>query len=125
MPPARTPRDVDVLVGARIASRRMELGLSQSDLAHALGITFQQVQKYERGTNRVSSSKLWMTAEFLGLPINALFPDAEEVSGEAPEPVAMTGTARRIGLEAKRLSPADQRMVAFLLRRLVGDAEPD
>jgi transcriptional regulator with XRE-family HTH domain len=52
------PHNVDVHVGMRIRQKRKELGLSQGALANALDLTFQQVQKYERGTNRVSASKL-------------------------------------------------------------------
>lgn len=117
---ARAVKETDVFVGARIAERRAALGLSQSDLGRALGITFQQVQKYETGANRVSASKLWLTAEFLGLPINALFPPiddaAEEADPEAGGPVSPM--ARRIAVEARALTPADQRVVLELLRRL-------
>ena len=67
------PEPVDVIVGARIAARRREMGLSQSDLARALSITFQQVQKYERGANRVSASKLYDIAAALRTPIAWFF----------------------------------------------------
>jgi transcriptional regulator with XRE-family HTH domain len=60
---------VDRHVGLRIRLRRKELGVSQEKLAVALGITFQQVQKYERGANRISASKLWETARALSVPI--------------------------------------------------------
>jgi len=52
------PNPVDVYVGAKVKSRRLILGLSQEDLAKSIGLTFQQVQKYERGTNRISVSRL-------------------------------------------------------------------
>lgn len=116
MPEERKPRDIDVWVGARIAARRMELGLTQSDLAKALGITFQQVQKYERGTNRVSSSKLWLTAEFLGLPLNALFPEHSDLEGDVEDLRAATPLVRKIALEAKRLSPTDQRVMVSVFK---------
>jgi transcriptional regulator with XRE-family HTH domain len=64
---------VDVWVGARVAFRRMEIGKNQSDLGRALGLTFQQVQKYEKGTNRISSSKLWAAAQFLDVPVSYFF----------------------------------------------------
>ena len=54
-----TPHPIDVHVGLRVRGRRHELGMSQSTLADALGVSFQQVQKYERGANRVSASMLW------------------------------------------------------------------
>jgi transcriptional regulator with XRE-family HTH domain len=66
---------IDMLVGRRVRDRRVELGLSQSQLARAIGITFQQVQKYERGTNRISASKLWMIGRCLGITPAALLSD--------------------------------------------------
>ncbi len=59
------PHAVDRHVGLRIRMRRKELGLTQENLGEALGLTFQQVQKYERATNRVSASKLWQVAQAL------------------------------------------------------------
>jgi len=63
------PHPVDRHVGLRIRMRRKEMGVSQERLAEALGITFQQVQKYERGANRVSASKLWEIAGALRTPV--------------------------------------------------------
>lgn len=63
------PHPVDRHVGLRIRMRRKEMGVSQERLAEALGITFQQVQKYERGANRVSASKLWEIAGALKTPV--------------------------------------------------------
>lgn len=63
------PHPVDLHVGVRIRMRRKEMGVSQERLADALGITFQQVQKYERGANRVSASKLWEIATALTTPV--------------------------------------------------------
>ncbi len=64
---------IDLHVGTRIRLRRKFLGLSQSDLAEALGLTFQQVQKYERGSNRISASKLFQTARTLKAPVAYFF----------------------------------------------------
>ncbi len=63
------PHPVDRHVGVRIRMRRKEIGVSQERLAESLGITFQQVQKYERGANRVSASKLWEIAIALRTPV--------------------------------------------------------
>jgi len=63
-----TPNPVDVHVGAKVRARRKELGLSQGDLATTLGLTFQQVQKYERGSNRISASKLFESSRLLQVP---------------------------------------------------------
>jgi transcriptional regulator with XRE-family HTH domain len=67
------PHPIDVHVGKRIRIRRLCLGMNQTDLADALGLTFQQVQKYEHGTNRVSASRLSVVAEILGVPISFFF----------------------------------------------------
>ena len=66
---------VDVRVGARVKSRRTQLGLSQSDLGDALGITFQQIQKYEKGFNRISSSRLQQIANLLRVQPAYFFED--------------------------------------------------
>jgi transcriptional regulator with XRE-family HTH domain len=68
-----TPSPIDVHVGARVRLRRKQLRISQSALAEALGLTFQQVQKYERGANRISASKLYETATFLRTPLGFFF----------------------------------------------------
>src|ERR1051325_1744757 len=67
------PDPVDVHVGARIRTRRLLVGMNQETLAKALGLTFQQVQKYEGGANRVSASRLSQIAEVLGVPITYFF----------------------------------------------------
>ena len=66
-------KEIDVDVGQRLRSRRLELGATQMELADALGITFQQVQKYEKGTNRISPSKLMMAANFLRVAPHTFF----------------------------------------------------
>jgi len=71
--PNPSPHHVDKHVGAFIRSRRRALGVSQSQLADALGITFQQVQKYESGSNRVSASKLYEVALKLDVPLSTFF----------------------------------------------------
>ncbi|WP_191558539.1 helix-turn-helix domain-containing protein [Brevundimonas aurantiaca] len=81
----RRTNPVDVHVGGRIAHRRRSLGLSQSDLGQALGLTFQQIQKYERGANRVSASKLWEAAGFLGVPVRYLFEGLAQTDGAKAE----------------------------------------
>ena len=75
---------VDAHVGARIKLRRSLLGMSQVRLGQAIGLTFQQVQKYERGTNRVGASKLWQLAQVLEVPISFFF-DGLEGTGSAAQ----------------------------------------
>ena len=69
------PNPIDIHVGKRMRQRRTILGLSQSALGDAIGLTFQQVQKYERGANRVSGSRLFDLARVLGVPVAHFFED--------------------------------------------------
>lgn len=72
------PDPIDVHVGERIRLRRTVLRLTQQDLAQSIGISFQQLQKYERGTNRVSASRLFDISTQLGVPISFFFDDMDE-----------------------------------------------
>jgi transcriptional regulator with XRE-family HTH domain len=83
------PNPVDRHVGLRIRLRRRELGLSQERLASAIGLTFQQVQKYERAANRVSASKLWEMSRVLSAPISYFYGglDDTETAGVARDEV--------------------------------------
>lgn len=71
--PLGKPNPIDIHVGSRIRGRRMTLGMSQAKLGEALGLTFQQVQKYERGTNRVGSPRMFVLARTLDVPIAYFF----------------------------------------------------
>jgi transcriptional regulator with XRE-family HTH domain len=73
------PDPIDVHVGARIRTRRLLIGMNQETLARALDLTFQQVQKYEGGANRVSASRLSQIAKVLGVPIAYFFTGLESV----------------------------------------------
>ncbi len=77
------PNPVDVHVGERVRMRRKFLGKSQINLAMAIGLTFQQVQKYERGSNRISASKLYEISKFLKTPIGYFFEgyEAQQTEG--------------------------------------------
>jgi transcriptional regulator with XRE-family HTH domain len=72
------PHPVDIHVGKRLRSRRTILGMSQEDIGSAVGITFQQVQKYERGLNRMGSSRLYEFATLLSVSISYFFEDFAE-----------------------------------------------
>jgi transcriptional regulator with XRE-family HTH domain len=74
---------VDVHVGKRIRLRRTLLGMSQEQLGNALNITFQQVQKYERGANRVSASRLWDISQIVDVPISYFFEDMSDTTIKA------------------------------------------
>jgi transcriptional regulator with XRE-family HTH domain len=74
----RTIRYVDSWVGARLQLRRREFGLSQNELGEKLGVSFQQIQKYEKGSNRVSAGALYEISKALNVPVGYFFEDFEE-----------------------------------------------
>lgn len=92
MTSAKTPNPVDKYVGSRVRMRRIMLGLSQEKLGDALGLTFQQIQKYEKGTNRIGASRLHQIADILQVPVSFLFEGGPtsgttvEGLGEVPSP---------------------------------------
>jgi transcriptional regulator with XRE-family HTH domain len=77
--PRKTPDPIDVHVGSRIRMRRLMLRISQEKLADGLGLTFQQVQKYEKGVNRVGASRLQAISDILKVPVSFFFDDAPQV----------------------------------------------
>src|SRR6476646_3891618 len=89
-----TPNPIDVRVGVRLRLRRNMLGLSQEKLGEAIGLTFQQVQKYERGANRIGASRLHELSRVLDVPISFFFDDTDPVrapaTGGFAEPPAET-----------------------------------
>jgi transcriptional regulator with XRE-family HTH domain len=97
------PHPVDVHVGRRVRHRRTLLGLSQEKLGEAIGLTFQQVQKYERGANRISASRLYILSHVLDVPVSFFFDDLPAVEGVAPtRPAADDVMCRRETLELVR-----------------------
>ncbi|MCY1666935.1 helix-turn-helix domain-containing protein [Rhizobium sp. SL86] len=86
----KSPNAIDVHVGSRIRLRRTMLGMSQEKLGESLGITFQQVQKYEKGANRVGASRLQHIAEVLNVPIPFFFEGVPGATTATPE---LTGDA--------------------------------
>ncbi len=127
----RGPNPVDLHVGARIRMRRRMQGVSQEKLAEALGLTFQQVQKYERGANRVSASKLYEIAASLRTPVGYFFegladPSQEGQSGASSEQSVHAFLMTAEGLELAGLFPRVprgrvRRRLLDLLRAIVGD----
>jgi len=74
----KDPNPIDVFVGSRVRMRRLMIGLSQEKLADGLGITFQQVQKYEKGTNRIGASRLQAIADILGVHPSFFFQEDDK-----------------------------------------------
>lgn len=127
----KVPNPIDIHVGARVRMRRLLLGLSQDKLGDELGVTFQQVQKYERGANRVGASRLFEIARVLTVPVGFFFEgmDSNTRGGFAeddqtplvddflnsPEGVALATAFNRIE------DPKVRRRILELVRSLVGD----
>lgn len=80
----KKPNPIDTHVGSRVRLRRTMLGLSQEKLGEALGITFQQVQKYEKGSNRIGASRLQRISEVLNVPVSFFFEDAPSSGQPSP-----------------------------------------
>jgi transcriptional regulator with XRE-family HTH domain len=89
----KDPNPVDKHVGNRLRMRRLMLGLSQEKLADNLGITFQQVQKYEKGTNRISASRLQQASHILDVPVSFFFEQAPELAGHRSRQTDSRSTA--------------------------------
>ena len=103
----RGPRPVDAYVGRRVRLRRTMLGMNQTKLGEALGLSFQQVQKNERGTNRIGASRLYELSQVLDVPVSFFFDDMPpEVVGERNGPPAgmteVQGAAYEVDTLARR-----------------------
>ncbi len=87
---------VDMHVGARVRQRRVLQGMTQTVLANALGLTFQQVQKYERGTNRIAASRLLDLSRVFDVPINYFFEDMPPEVAASPQATKGRGRAKKL-----------------------------
>jgi transcriptional regulator with XRE-family HTH domain len=101
---SRRANPIDIHVGSRVRFRRMLLGMSQEKLGEKLGLTFQQVQKYEKGINRIGASRLYDLAQVLGVPVQFFYE-------EAPLP-----EARGMGSENALVDGADEHSIVEFLR---------
>jgi len=81
----KQPHPIDVHVGRRVKMRRMLVGMSQEKLGEQLGLTFQQVQKYEKGANRIGASRLWDLSRILDVPVRFFFEGARSGADQAAE----------------------------------------
>ena len=119
---------VDVHVGKRIRQRRWLVGMTQQKLAEAVGIKFQQIQKYETGANRVSASRLWDIADALDVDVSFFFDglkeesSAKDTSGADAVPADMMGDKEAMDLVRSYYSiPENQRRRLFELARVLSD----
>jgi transcriptional regulator with XRE-family HTH domain len=127
---AANPNPVDRHVGLRIRFRRKELGISQEKLADSIGLTFQQVQKYERAANRVSASKLWEVARALNTSINYFY-EGLPADGELRQPDAVSLEDFLMSSEGAELAryfpqiqqPGVRRQILELVRIMVAEGE--
>lgn len=122
----KVPNPVDVHVGSRVRLRRMLVGMSQEKLGDMLGLTFQQVQKYEKGANRVGASRLYQISQILGVSVQFFFDDmqAGDGTGKASEgttsPYVMDFVSSAEGLQLNRaFTRIDQPAVRKKLLELV------
>jgi transcriptional regulator with XRE-family HTH domain len=132
----KRPNPIDTHVGSRIRLRRNMIGMSQEKLGEQLGITFQQIQKYEKGTNRVGASRLQAIAQILNVPVSDFFENAPQQDGESAlgmqEAQAATYTADFLnssdGIQLARTfvkisDPKVRRRLLDLIKALADDDE--
>jgi transcriptional regulator with XRE-family HTH domain len=123
---ARRPDPLDAIVGAKIRIFRVNRGLSQSDLAKKIGVTFQQVQKYEKGANRVGAGRLSRIAAALGVSVGELFESPGERT-DSTSPIgllAQPGTLRVVKAFSQTSNPRLRRAITRLLESLVDQKPP-
>ena len=119
------PDPIDVHVGRRLRLRRTLLGMSQERLGQLLGLTFQQIQKYERGVNRIGSSRLYELGQILDVPISFFFDDMPD--GEGAQELLATGLAEEpaeFAFEEARGPQFDKRETLELVRAYNRIADP-
>jgi transcriptional regulator with XRE-family HTH domain len=131
----KIPNPTDKYVGSRVRMRRMMLGMSQEKLADALGLTFQQIQKYEKGTNRISASRLQAICQILDTPVHFFFEGAPlsgkgmETPGDSPSPAYVTDfltTADGLALVKAfvRIKDASvRRSIVRMVQAITGESE--
>lgn len=137
---ARRANPIDVHVGSRVKLRRTLLGMSQEKLGEQLGLTFQQIQKYEKGVNRIGASRLFELARVLNVPVQYFYeeapiggtpmPASPGMTERPPEPYVPEVLATRESLELNkafaRISDARvRRAIVELVRSLAGDDVPE
>ena len=123
---------VDAIVGRRIRTRRLLLGITQTQLAQQLGVSFQQVQKYENGANRVGAGRLVQIAQILGVPVDALLqgltaPIRKTVQVDDPFVLLSTGAAVRLAQAFSQISDRQIRnaLVSLAEGIVAGRRRPD
>lgn len=124
------PHDVDIHVGGRVRLRRSTLGLSQDQLGGAIGLSFQQVQKYERGANRIGASRLYEMSKVLQVPISYFFEDfgglslaEDKDSSYQPDPVMKRETLELMRAYRQILDPKQRKKILKLVQALAEESQ--
>jgi transcriptional regulator with XRE-family HTH domain len=133
----KAPNPIDKHVGSRVRMRRMMLSMSQEKLGDALGLTFQQVQKYEKGTNRIGASRLQQISNILQVPVAFFFEGAPDITGgrapgskDAPSPTYVADfLATSDGLALTKAfmripDPKLRRRIVDLVEQIAGEEAP-
>ena len=120
--------DVDKLIGVRIRQRRIAIGMSQEKLGTALGLTFQQIQKYEKGANRIGAGRLLKIAALLGIPVSFFFEQADPGIQASTSPGSHDFLVSAEGVELTQAflqidSPAMRRAIINLAKAAARDLE--
>lgn len=116
---AEAARQVDLYLGRRLRALRAERGLTQQALGRAMGLSYQQMQKYETAANRISAGRLHRLAEVLGVPVTALLPDGVVAGQAALDHGGRERGVIRIAELARGLSPTQRSLVASVIEALV------
>jgi len=130
----KRPNPIDVHVGSRVRLRRTMLGMSQEKLGENLGITFQQIQKYEKGANRIGASRLYEISTVLGTPVSFFFDDAPDTGKRTAGGFAESESANYVfdflstseGLQLNRAflkisDPKIRRKIVEMVKAMSGD----
>jgi transcriptional regulator with XRE-family HTH domain len=119
--PSKQQDPLDIEVGRRVRALRLEKGMSQEKLGNQLARTFQQIQKYENGTNRIGAGRLQRIAQILGVSVSALYPDpvpAGRTSQEVAELIDTSSSLRLLRAYSRMRSPSLQRALTTLVEEI-------
>ncbi len=117
----KSPNPIDIHVGARVRMRRFLVGMSQGRLAERLGVTFQQVQKYEKGTSRISASRLQTIANVFEVPIGFFFEDMADYPQLESDPLSDAADTSLLTRDGVALNKAFVRIRSAKVRRSIVD----
>lgn len=131
MAPRKQPNPIDIHVGSRLKLRRTMMGMTQEKLGEQLGVTFQQIQKYEKGTNRIGASRLQEISEILNAPVSFFFEEASPLNLARSDAFEFAGVSEAVSAdfelptahpsEAHALAKAFTRITDARIRRRVID----